>query len=176
VWQEDVETLRAIGVRAFGSVRVGRELHLMLSVYCRSGLSDVPLDRQRDEALPREYFAAVADVGAGEQIIGISGIYRLGTWTWRGNLWLGWTAVDRGFQGQGVGTQTLRTVMRVARSRGAERLKVETEYGGRATDFYLKNGFVEEARLRAHYGSDLDAAVLSRTLADIEPLAQVEDG
>jgi GNAT superfamily N-acetyltransferase len=172
----DVDTLETIAVRAFDSADVGSELRSMLLVYCQRGLVDVPLQRQSDEALPREYFAVVVGDGAAEQIIGITGIYLLGTWTWPGNLWLGWTAVDRPFQGQGVGTWTLGMVMRIARSKGGEWLKVETAYGGRATRFYRRNGFVEEARLRAHYAPDLDAAVLSRSLADVEPLLEVGDG
>src|SRR5947208_1536559 len=98
----------------------------MLSVYCRRGLVDVPLDRQPDEALPREYFTVVIGERTEEQMVGISGLYRLGTWTWPGNLWLGWTAVDSPFQGLGAGTSTLRKVMNIARLRGAEWLKVET--------------------------------------------------
>jgi GNAT superfamily N-acetyltransferase len=162
--------MTALAVRAFDSSEVGTDLRTMLDVYCAQGLVGVPLHRQSQEALPREYFAIVVGEGTAERIAGITGIYRFGTWTWPGNLWLGWTAVDRPLQSRGVGTTALHLVMRIARSRGGERLKVETAYGGRATLFYARNGFVEEARLRAHYAPDLDALVLSRGLDDIEPM------
>lgn len=140
----------------------------MLRLYVASGLVGIPLTNQPDEALPREYFAIVGDDADPELIGGVTGLYRLGTWTWPGNLWLGWTAVAPTLQGRGVGTAALQAVIRLARTRGAERLKVETDLGGRATQFYKRNGFVEEARLIDHYGRSADTLVLSRGLLDVE--------
>jgi GNAT superfamily N-acetyltransferase len=172
----DVDVVVDICRQAFDSESVGAEVRSMLLLYCRRGIVGVPLTRQSEEALPREYFTIIVDDGSAERIVGITGIYRLGTWTWAGNLWLGWTAVEPSIQGLGIGGASLHAVMRIARSRGAERLKVETAYGSRSTGFYLRNGFVEEARLRAHYGPGVNAAILSRSLLDIEPMSGGGDG
>lgn len=157
----DVAVARALAERAFGSSDVGDDVQVVLEAYCRRGLADQRLTEQPDEALPREYY--VVELGDGD-VVAITGLYRLGTWTARENLWLGWTAVDAHQQGRGIGTALLADVVDLARERGAERLKVETELGGRATAFYVRNGFVEEARLRAHYAGNLDAVVLTRDL------------
>jgi ribosomal protein S18 acetylase RimI-like enzyme len=157
----------ALARRAFDSAEIEAEVHEMLELYFESGLESIPLNQQVREALPREYFAFVAD-GDPAQLVGITGLYRLGTWTWPGNLWLGWTAIDSDTQGQGAGTQMLELVMKIARERGAEFLKVETDADGPATSFYLKNGFVEEARLTRHYSSQMDAAIFSIDLSGLD--------
>lgn len=162
----DVDRVVEIAALAFQSEGVAAEVRSTLELYVKRGLVGVPLNQQADEALPREYFAILRDEAAAELVAGITGLYLLGTWPWPGNLWLGWTAVDPAFQGHGVGSAALQAVMRVARSRGAERLKVETESGGRATGFYLHNGFAVEATLTAHYGRGADATILSRSLLE----------
>lgn len=161
----DVDRVIEIARAAFDSDAVAEEVRSMLDLYVRSGLVGVPLTRQSAEALPREYFSIVLEGGA-ERIVGLTGLYRFGTWTWPGNLWLGWTAVAPELQGRGVGTAALGQVMRHAQARGAQRLKVETDAGGKAQKFYERNGFVEEGRLIAHYGRSADAVVLSRRIAD----------
>lgn len=160
---EDIEPVVEIARAAFASDAVADEVRSMLALYVQSGLAGVPLIEQSAQALPREYFTIVMDREP-ERIAGVTGLYRLGTWTWPGNLWLGWTAVAPELQGRGLGTAALEAVMRHAQASGAQRLKVETEAGGRAVRFYARNGFVEEARLIAHYGPSADAVVLSRRL------------
>jgi GNAT superfamily N-acetyltransferase len=160
---QDIDRIVEIARAAFESDAVADEVRSMLDLYVQSELVGVPLTEQSAEALPREYFTILMD-GEQDRIAGVTGLYRLGTWTWPGNLWLGWTAVAPELQGHGVGSAALAAVMRRARASGAQRLKVETDAGGRAQKFYARNGFVEEARLVAHYGPATDAVVLSRSL------------
>lgn len=168
---EDTAEVTSIAARAFDSPTIGATIQSMLGLYFLSGLEGRSVTEQPGEALPREYFAVTHDGGAGERVIGMTGLYRLGTWTWPGNLWLGWTAIDSPLQNQGFGTAMLRQIMEAAHVRGALRMTVETELGGRATGFYLRNGFVEAGRLVDHYGPGLDAAVLSRRLVDEQTTA-----
>jgi ribosomal protein S18 acetylase RimI-like enzyme len=84
-----------------------------------------------------------------------------GTW----NLYL--IAVDPACQGQGVGAALMRHVETVLTARGERLLLVETsglpEFE-RTRQFYLKNGYSLEARIRGFYAAGEDKIVFHKAL------------
>ena len=163
----DIPPTREMVAAAFGSFELGDEVEHQLEVYCGCLLDSLRLEEQRD-GLPREYYSIVQAVGAREQIVGLAGLYRFGLWTWEKIWWLGWFGISPEHQAAGLGGEALEFLMRLARYRGAELLKVETPAGGRAIQFYEKHGFHREAVLKHHYSADLDAEVLTRSLLDVD--------
>ncbi len=71
------------------------------------------------------------------------------------------------FQGQGIGAAMIAHLEATLRERDARILLVETlgtpDYA-QTRAFYAKNGFTEEARIRAFYGPDLDKVVFWKHL------------
>ena len=159
----DIPATREMVAAAFSSFELGDEVEHQLEVYCGCLLDSLPLEEQRD-GLPREYYSIVQVAGTKEHIVGLAGLYRFGLWTWEKIWWIGWFCISPDHQAAGLGGEALEFLMRLARSRGAELLKVETPAGGRAVQFYEKNGFHREAVLKQHYSADLDAEVLTRSL------------
>jgi len=165
--QDQIDPIRAIVAGAFDSEALAEEVAHTLRCYCESGRALLELDEQTDEPLPTEYWIMV-DLDTMTPL-GICGLYRF-AWAWEKSFWLGWFAVTPDRHGQGLGTDMLQTLFRIARSKGCEVFKVETGRGSRATQFYKKMGFTEEGVLSRHYSQTLDATVLSRDMADIEKL------
>jgi N-acetylglutamate synthase-like GNAT family acetyltransferase len=168
---KDIPAVRTILTGAFESVQLGQEVGSRLEDYCASGQAALTLDEQVHESLPTEYWVMVE---SGGQVLGICGLYRFG-WAWKRSFWLGWFAVDPTRQNRGLGTTMLTTLLRIARTKGAEVFKVETGYGGKATAFYKKLGFLEEGVLSRHYSQNLDALILSRDLSDVHALGTVAE-
>lgn len=153
--RHDVRSVGAIAGDAFGSQAVQRKVAEELAIYCDEGLEEESITVQR-QALPREYYVILLD----NREIGLTGLYQF-HWAWEGEVWLGWTAIDRSYQNKGIGSEALALLKTIAYKHGHRILHVETELGGRAQNFYLRNGFKKSGVLPRHYASDSDAHVLS---------------
>jgi GNAT superfamily N-acetyltransferase len=168
--REDIPTIARIAGDAFGSDSIRDEVGDELALYCDDGIEALSIRAQR-HALPREYYVVLLD----DREIGLTGLYRF-HWAWEGEAWLGWTAIERLSQGQGVGSKMLAMVRTLAYEKGFRVLHVETARNGRARSFYLRNGFAECGIVPRHYGSDLDAAILSCDLEEGSLLAGTAPG
>lgn len=91
-----------------------------------------------------------------------------GTW----NLYL--IAVDADHQGKGIGARLLGHVEAALRARGERVLLVETsglDSFARTRQFYLNNGYEQEARIRDFYQAGEDKIIFRKTLAASSRLA-----
>lgn len=167
--EQDITALRDVLGRAFESPRLGERVAGDFTAYCRLGENTQLLEEQVDLASPAEHWA-VEEVTTG-RLVGTVGLYRF-RWAWSKSLWLGWLALDPEYQKLGLGRAMVETAMRVARGKGAEVLKVETDRGGAAIAFYEALGFSLEGVISQHYGAGADAVVLSCDLANVEALEQ----
>jgi GNAT superfamily N-acetyltransferase len=156
--RHDVGPVAAIAGHAFDSQAVQQKVAQELAIYCDDGIEEESIRAQR-HSLAREYYVILMDA----REIGLTGLYRF-HWAWEGEAWLGWTAIDRSHQSKGIGSEVLTKVKTIAHKHGFRILHVETELGGRAQNFYLRNGFKESGVLPRHYASDCDALVLSCNL------------
>ncbi len=98
------------------------------------------------------YFVAIKD----KQVVGISGLYGLEAYP-EDVLWLGYFAVKKKFQGQGIGSGLYKYVEELARKMGIRLFCVETDSSKKkAMDFYKKQGFIEGGKIKGFYedGSD----------------------
>ncbi len=96
-------------------------------------------------------------------VVGVSGWMQEGP-QGQDVYWLGWTYVDRASRRQGIGAALLAHVLGELRARSARKLYLDTGARGyeAAVAFYLRHGFVEEARLPDYYAEGEDCLILAR--------------
>lgn len=103
---------------------------------------------------------------AGKEIIGVTG-YWYDDYAESGIYWLGWTYVDRKFQGQGVGQKLLDRVVRELKKKKGRKLYVDTSSRSlyrKAIKFYLANGFKREGKFKDYYQKGEDQIVMGKEL------------
>lgn len=82
-------------------------------------------------------------------LVGLVGLHHA-VWGPEENVWLAWFAVDRDWQGQGLGRKLLAAIEQIAAVRGFRKLLVETyEHADfdKARRFYERNGFRRTGRI-----------------------------
>jgi ribosomal protein S18 acetylase RimI-like enzyme len=102
----------------------------------------------------------------GREIIGVSG-YWYDDYAESGVYWLGWTYVDRNYQGQGIGQKLLDRVIQELKKKKARKLYVDTSSRNlyrQAIRFYLANGFKREGRFKDYYQNGEDQIVMGKEL------------
>ncbi len=164
----DLPAIEVLVNRAFNTEDLGKEVSTYLRELLRTNANARVADTNSNQSVISEYWVLIDPDS--KHIIGLTGLYRL-RWAWSRSYWLGWFALDPDLHGKGIGTKLLEITMATAKGYGAAHLKVETMFGGASEEFYKKNGFELEGKLKDHYGDNYDAAVLSRSLEDISPIA-----
>jgi ribosomal protein S18 acetylase RimI-like enzyme len=81
----------------------------------------------------------------------------------RGTARIGSFAVSKGNRGKGVGTALLDECKRIVKENGCQKIWLLTLPKLPAYQFYKKQGFFEEARLKRHFGGK-DLCIMSKFL------------
>lgn len=74
-----------------------------------------------------------------KKIVAVSGLYS--HWQDPASIWLGWTAVEPAMRNAGIGSWTVRTLIKLAGAEGGRRIKVYCNNDSRIIAFYLRLGF-----------------------------------
>jgi ribosomal protein S18 acetylase RimI-like enzyme len=118
------------------------------------------------DKLTQNDLVLVAIVGG--EIVGVSG-YGADYFSSSNACWLGWTVVDKEYSRNAelrVGSRLLEAVEEDLKMHKIQRLFVSTEdKNGPAINFYIKNGFEFEGRLRHYYYEGENMLILSKTLS-----------
>lgn len=162
--KSDMEEIIPICHRAFRSADIAREIREELEIYFASNLENTHLIEQPRELVPREYYSLTYTSPYPHRLAGLTGLYKLGRWSWSGALWLGWFALDPELHARGLGIAALELTLHTALLRGAHQVSVEAEADSQAARFYQANSFLRTGTLMNHYGPQCHAWIFTRAI------------
>lgn len=100
----------------------------------------------------------------------IKGFVGLHNYIWgpKDNVWLGWFAVEKSCRRNGVGTQLMKRIEKIALQKGYKKFYIETyssETFEAANEFYRKVGFKEVGNIPDYMPDGADMIVYNKSLA-----------
>lgn len=118
--------------------------------------------RQGDHNDGRDYYVW-RNEGA---IVGVVGLHNY-IWGPKSNVWLGWFAVKKTFRRNGVGTELMKCIEKIALEKGYEKFYIET-YSSKtfdaANEFYRKVGFEEVGQVPGYMPDGADMIIYHKSL------------
>jgi len=149
--EEDIEAIKNIIKEGFTENDAQKA-----EFYFRLGL-----DKKASKAFRvLKYFVGIKD----KKTAGVVGLYALEACP-EDVLWLGYFAVKKEFQGQGIGLELYRHAEGAAKKMGTRLFCVETDsLKEKAMDFYKKQGFAEGGRIKNFYEDGSDQIYMHKEL------------